>query len=109
MGYPTTKQNFGSAIREIRIAQLDPQTTRLVIELASGYTISPQSVIVKGDSPSHWVIKLSSIQKMLATGIVEWGIQTGEQSSQRPISITPNLHKKSQLLLPSAFTKYSRY
>ena len=101
LGYPTTKQNFGSAIREIRVAQLDSQTTRLVIELASGYTVSSQSVIVKGDSPSHWVIKLSSIEKekMPATGIIEWGIQTGEQSSQTPISITPNFQKKSQLLL----------
>ncbi|WP_375498755.1 AMIN domain-containing protein [uncultured Nostoc sp.] len=61
LGYPKTKQNYGSAIREIRIAQLDPQTTRLVIELASSYTISPQNIIVKGDSPSHWVVKLSSI------------------------------------------------
>ncbi|MEH2277476.1 MAG: serine hydrolase [Nostoc sp.] len=101
LDYPTTKQNFGSAIREIRIAQLDPQTTRLVIELAPGYTVFPQSVIVKGDSPYHWVIKLSSIEKekMPATGNLEWGIQTGEQSSQTPISITPNFQKKSQLLL----------
>ncbi|MDF5708325.1 MAG: serine hydrolase [Nostoc sp. S4] len=99
LGYPKTKQSFGLAIREIRVAQLDPQTTRIVIELASGYTIFPQSVIVRGDSGSHWVVKLSSIKKMPATGVIEWGIETGEQSSQTPISITPNLQKKSQVLL----------
>lgn len=99
LGYPKTKQNYGSAIREIRVAQLDPQTTRLVIELASGYTVSPESVIVKGDSPSHWVVKLSSIEKMPATGVVGWETQAGEQPSQTPISITPNLQKKSQVLL----------
>jgi len=99
LSYPTTKQNFAWAIREIRVAQLDPQTTRLVIELAPGYTVSPQSVIVRRDSDSHWVVKLSSIEKMPATGIVEWGIGAGEQSSQTPISITPNLQQKRQVLL----------
>ncbi|WP_366931661.1 serine hydrolase [Nostoc sp. NOS(2021)] len=99
LGYPTTKQSFGSTIREIRVAQLDPQTTRLVIELAPGYTVSPQSVIVRRDSNSHWVVKLSSIEKMPATGIVEWGIGVREQSSQTPISITPNLLQKRQVLL----------
>ncbi|WP_334952878.1 AMIN domain-containing protein [Nostoc sp.] len=69
LSYPTTKQNFGSKIREIRVSQLDPQTTRLVIELAPGYTVSPQSVIVRRDSNFHWVVKLSSIEKMPATGI----------------------------------------
>ncbi|MEH2153983.1 serine hydrolase [Nostoc sp.] len=99
LDYPTTKQNFGLAIREIRVAQLDPQTTRLVIELAPGYTVSLQSVIVRRDSNSHWVVKLSSIQKMPATGIVEWGIGAEEQSSQTPIPITPNLQQKRQVLL----------
>lgn len=99
LSYPTTKQNFAWAIREIRVAQLDPQTTRLVIELAPGYTVSPQSVIVREDSDSHWVVKLSSIEKIPATGIVEWGIGTREQSSQIPISITPNLQQKRQVLL----------
>jgi len=61
--HPKTKQNFNSKIREIRVAQLDPQTTRLVIELAPGYTVSPQSVIVRENSDSHWVIKISSIKK----------------------------------------------
>ncbi|MEH2150517.1 serine hydrolase [Nostoc sp.] len=99
LDYLTTKQNFGLAIREIRVAQLDPQTTRLVIELAPGYTVSPQSVLFRRDSNFHWVVKLSSIQKMPATGIVEWGIGDGEQSSQTPIPITPNLQQKRQVLL----------
>jgi len=99
LSYPTTKQNFGSKIREIRVSQLDPQTTRLVIELAPGYTVSPQSVIVRRDSNFHWVVKLSSIEKMPATGIFEWGIGDGEQSSQTPISITPNFQQKRQVLL----------
>ncbi|WP_375491713.1 serine hydrolase [uncultured Nostoc sp.] len=99
LDYPTTKQNYAWAIREIRVAQLDPQTTRLVIELAPGYNVSPQSVIVRRGSNFHWVVKLSSIEKMPATGIMEWGIGAGEQSSQTPISITPNLQQKRQVLL----------
>lgn len=97
--HPKTKQNFNSKIREIRVAQLDPQTTRLVIELAPGYTVSPQSVIVRENSDSHWVIKISSIEKIPITERGKLGIQDGDQSSQIPISITPNLPKDRQALL----------
>jgi len=106
----TTKQNFNSKIREIRVAQLDPQTTRLVIELAPGYNVLPQSVIVRENSDSHWVIKISSIEKIPIIERRKLGIQDGDQSSQIPISITPNPPQNRQALLfqtkaPSPDTK----
>jgi beta-lactamase class A len=104
--HPTSKQKFNSKIREIRVAQLDPQTTRLVIELAPGYTVSPQSVIVRGDSDSHWLIKLSSIEKISVAETEKLAIQDGDQSSQIPIPITPNLPQERQALLLQTKTPF---
>lgn len=102
--HPKTKQNFNSKIREIRVAQLDPQTTRLVIELAPGYTVSPQSVIVRGNSDSHWLIKLSSIEKI---SVAETGkLAIGDEFSQIPIPITPNLPQERQALLLQTKTPF---
>jgi beta-lactamase class A len=59
----TMRQSFGKAVKEIRIGQPDEQSTRLVIELAPGYNISPQGLSIKGDSRSHWVVNFSSINR----------------------------------------------
>lgn len=59
----TVRKSFGSAVREIRIGQPDPKTTRMVIELAPGYTVSPENSLVKGDSSSHWIVRFSSIDR----------------------------------------------
>ncbi|NJL23373.1 MAG: N-acetylmuramoyl-L-alanine amidase, partial [Leptolyngbyaceae cyanobacterium SM1_3_5] len=55
IGRPTVNQTVGSGgIREIRVGQFDAQTTRIVVELSPGYTIDPQQVQVRGDTPSQW-------------------------------------------------------
>jgi beta-lactamase class A len=59
----TMRKSFGKAIKEIRIGQPDERSTRLVIELAPGYNISPQNLSIKGDSRSHWVVNFSSIDQ----------------------------------------------
>jgi N-acetylmuramoyl-L-alanine amidase len=51
-------QSVGQAIQSIRIAQLNPQTTRIVIELAAGYTVNPQQIQVRGASPTSWSVEL---------------------------------------------------
>jgi N-acetylmuramoyl-L-alanine amidase len=43
-GRPQSTQQFGGAFRALRVAQFDPQTTRLVVELSPGYTLDPQQV-----------------------------------------------------------------
>ncbi|MER3590144.1 MAG: serine hydrolase, partial [Mastigocladus sp. ERB_26_1] len=62
----TVRQRFGSAIKEIRIGQVDSKTTRMVIELAPGYTVSPDKLLIKGDSSSHWIVNFSSIERVTA-------------------------------------------
>jgi beta-lactamase class A len=59
----TARQNFGSGIQEIRVGKFDEQTTRIVVELAPGYTADPEKLVIKGDSASHWIVDLSAIKR----------------------------------------------
>lgn len=59
----TIRKNFGSAVREVRIGQVDSKTTRMVIELAPGYTVNPENSLIKGDSSTHWIVKFTSIDR----------------------------------------------
>lgn len=63
----TVRKKFGTAVREVRIAQADANNTRLVIELAPGYGVKPQNIIIRSDLPSRWSIKLRSIDGGVAT------------------------------------------
>ncbi len=63
----TVRKKFGAAVREVRIAQADDQNTRLVLELAPGYGVSPQNIIIRSDIPNRWSIKLRSIDRGVST------------------------------------------
>ncbi|WGV27639.1 serine hydrolase [Halotia branconii] len=59
----TIRQSFGSAVKEIRIGKVDSDTTRLVVELAPGYTVSADKLLIKGDSSSHWIVNFTSFER----------------------------------------------
>jgi beta-lactamase class A len=61
---------------------------------------------VRGDSDSHWLIKLSSIEKISVAETEKLAIQDGDQSSQIPIPITPNLPQERQALLLQTKTPF---
>ena len=61
IGQVATNQAIGLG-RQIRIGQLDPRTTRIIVELAPGYTIDPQQVQFHGISPTHWTVQLPEPQ-----------------------------------------------
>ncbi|WP_143467602.1 AMIN domain-containing protein [Leptolyngbya ohadii] len=63
---PAVNQAGSGAIQSLRIAQFDAQTTRIVIEFASGYTIDPQQVRVRGASPTQWTVEMP--QPVLVAG-----------------------------------------
>lgn len=52
------------AIREIRLGQTDSQTTRIVIELAPGYTLDPTQVKFRGATPNQWSVDLPTPQRV---------------------------------------------
>jgi beta-lactamase class A len=62
----TVRKKFGAAIREVRIAQADNNSTRLVLELAPGYGVSPQNIIIRSELPSRWSIKIRSFDRSIS-------------------------------------------
>ncbi|MDX2212856.1 MAG: N-acetylmuramoyl-L-alanine amidase [Oculatellaceae cyanobacterium bins.114] len=62
LGRSPLNQAVGGAIREVRVGQFDAQTTRIVIELVSGYTLDPQQIMVRGATPTQWMVQLPTPQ-----------------------------------------------
>lgn len=58
LGRSTVDQMIGGTIKSVRVGQFNSQTTRLVIELAPGYTVDPTQVKVRGISPTQWTVEL---------------------------------------------------
>lgn len=83
----TVRQNLGSAIKEIRIGQVDAKTTRMVIELAPGYTVSPDKLLIKGDSSSHWIVNFSSVERVSSNNSFEQVATNKSSEEQFPIQI----------------------
>jgi N-acetylmuramoyl-L-alanine amidase len=84
LGRPTANQRVSGAIREVRVGQLDNNTTRIVIELAPGYTLDPKEVKFRGLSPREWTVQLPTPQRL------------GPSPSQPPRN-TPPRNQSSQL------------
>jgi N-acetylmuramoyl-L-alanine amidase len=64
LGRSTVNQPIGGVVSNVRVAQFDAFTTRLVIELAPGYTVDPQQVKVRGITPTQWTIELPTPQRL---------------------------------------------
>ncbi|WP_446397042.1 N-acetylmuramoyl-L-alanine amidase [Coleofasciculus sp. E1-EBD-02] len=64
LGRPTMNQQVGGAIQEIRVGQFENQTTRIVVELAPGYTLDPQQVQFRGLSPTQWTVNIPDPQRI---------------------------------------------
>jgi N-acetylmuramoyl-L-alanine amidase len=58
LGRSNVEQQVGGGIQAIRVGQFDRQTTRIVIELAPGYTMDPQQVQVRGETDRRWSVQL---------------------------------------------------
>lgn len=59
-GRSQLKKAIGGAVRNVRIGQFDPKTTRMVVELSPGYTLNPNQIKFEGVSPSRWRVQLPS-------------------------------------------------
>jgi N-acetylmuramoyl-L-alanine amidase len=66
---PVVNQPFTGAIRSLRVGQFDRNTTRLVVELAPGYTIDPQQVKFRGTTARQWSVQLPT-PKQVSTSTV---------------------------------------
>lgn len=68
LGRPSFSQPVvGVAVRSVRLGQFDRGTTRIVVELAPGYTIDPTQIRFRGISPRRWVVQLPAPQRVAST------------------------------------------
>ena len=58
LGRETVKERYQGSIRAFRIGQPEPNTSRIVVELAPGYTIDPDEIEFESVSPTHWEVDL---------------------------------------------------
>lgn len=61
-GSVAPNQFVGGLIREVRVGQYDTQTTRIVVELAAGYTIDPRQVVFQPNGSNQWLVRLPQPQ-----------------------------------------------
>ncbi|MCW6038791.1 N-acetylmuramoyl-L-alanine amidase [Spirulina subsalsa FACHB-351] len=60
---PVVRQQAGyGGIAAIRTSQLNPNTTRIVVEVARGYTLNPEQIQFQGLAPHQWVVQLPTPQ-----------------------------------------------
>ncbi|MBD2775258.1 serine hydrolase [Iningainema tapete] len=83
LGEDTVRKSFGAAVKEIRVGQVNDKTARLVVELAPGYTVSPENLLIRGDSTSHWIVKFSAIERVG----VNITISSDSTSDEEPIPV----------------------
>jgi beta-lactamase class A len=67
LGRSKIEQTIGQTVQSIRIGQLNAQTTRLVVELAPGYTLDPKQLVVRGVSSKHWLVDLPAPQPVASS------------------------------------------
>lgn len=79
-------------IKEIRVGQIDEQTTRIVVELAPGYTLDPSQVKFRGASPTQWSVDFPTPQRVAPPPLLPPG---------RPPVNAPSNDRSSSILVPS--------
>lgn len=60
---PTINQQLRNGLRELRVGQLDNRTTRIVIEVAPGYTLDPEQVKFRGARADQWTVDLPKAER----------------------------------------------
>lgn len=80
-GRPQITQQVGGAVRAVRVGQFDPQTTRIVVELAPGYTLDPQKIQFVGLSANRWTVQLP-------TPVADSNIENPEIAQQPPTNLS---------------------
>lgn len=69
LGRPKITEKVNSVIQEIRVGQFDADTTRMVVELAPGYTLDPTKIKVRGASPTHWFVQLPTPERVVGNSV----------------------------------------
>lgn len=84
LGRPSVRQAVGGTVTSVRVGQFDAQTTRLVIEMAPGYTLDPQQVRIRGLSPTQWTVDLPAPQRITQTSPTPPDYPSPQSTTQTP-------------------------
>ena len=71
------KRLKGRYVKELRVAQYNKTTTRVVLQLSKRYTISPSKLEIKGIAANKWFVRLPKI----------FPVRDAKRSSQRLIGV----------------------
>jgi N-acetylmuramoyl-L-alanine amidase len=58
LGRETVKESYQGPIRAFRIGQPEPNTSRIVVEWAPGYSVDADEIEFEGVSPNHWKVEI---------------------------------------------------
>ena len=89
LGQPTVNQSVGGLIRSLRVGQFDTRTTRIVIEVAPGYTLDPEKIRFRGATPTQWSVQLPEPER-ISSSVSEPPTVTSSAESERPFRVTSN-------------------
>ena len=62
LGRETVKESYQGPIRGFRIGQPESDTSRIVVELAPGYTLDADDIEFEDVSPTHWEVEIPQPQ-----------------------------------------------
>ena len=82
---PTVKQQFGGAIRTVRVGQFDEKTTRMVLELSPGYSLDPQQVKFRGETSTQWTVQLPTPQRVAFKPTLPPSQRLGNRATPRSV------------------------
>ncbi len=93
-GRPQISPSASSMFRSIRVAQLDEQTTRIIVDINPGYTLDPQQVKFEQATAFFWRVKLPKPQQekvtLLPPNNIENRRSDGDDNTQPALSRIAN-------------------
>jgi N-acetylmuramoyl-L-alanine amidase len=66
-----------SPVRQVRLGQFDPQTTRLVVELYPDYVLPPDPIHLRSAGMNHWVLTLPPLERTSVTPAIPPAVVEG--------------------------------
>ncbi len=61
---PTASQSLSNGLRSLRVGQVEPGRTRMVLELDPEYAIEPQQILIQASNPRQWSVQLPTPQPL---------------------------------------------
>jgi len=65
LGHSLVNEPVGGKVKEVRVGQFKENMTRLVVELAPGYTVNPEQVKIRQTSSKRWSVELPNPQRQI--------------------------------------------